>query len=59
MRTVVKELRADSKESLDKQVEHYKLMFHPIGYDTYVQSEYYDEENKHFVAIMKRLESCD
>lgn len=59
MRTVKQELRADSKESLEKKVEHYKLMFHPFGYGTYLASEYYDEEDARYVAVMKRQESCD
>ena len=59
-RTIEVQLVAVDRHLLGRKVEHYWMMFHPMGYDTrLVRPAYYDTERKCWVADITRLESCD
>lgn len=59
-RTLKIELTADDRNALERKVEHYWMMFHPLGYNTSLdRPAYYDTERKLWVAKISRLESCD
>ena len=59
-RTLKVELTADELNTLKLKIEHYWVMFHPLGYDTRLDKPaYYDPTRKRWVAEISRLESCD
>jgi hypothetical protein len=59
-RTIKVELTADELNTLKLKIEHYWVMFHPLGYDTRLDKPaYYDKDRKLWVAKISRLESCD
>jgi hypothetical protein len=51
MRTLKIELTADERNTLERKIEHYWHMFHPLGYNTSLdRPAYYDEDRKLWVA---------
>jgi len=52
-------LEADSQEELDIQIDWYMTRYHPLGYDTRVDRQQYNEETQKYEAHISRLSSCD
>ena len=59
-RTLDVELVAPDRNTLERKLEHYWVMFCPLGYDTRLaKPAYYDPDRRCWVAEIKRLESSE
>jgi len=56
---VVVTYEADSKAELQEMIDRYMYHYPQLGYDTRVDSRYYDEVTDKYVARISRLKSCD
>lgn len=53
------EYEADSEAELQEMIDRYMWHYPRWGYDTSVDSKYYDQERNVYVARLSRLNSCD
>ena len=52
-------IEADSEEELQLKIDWYMTRYHPLGYDTRVDRQLYNEETQKYEAHISRLSSCD
>jgi hypothetical protein len=57
--SVVVTYEADSAAELQEMIDNYLYHYPRLGYDTRVDSKYYDDSTKKYVAKLSRLKSCD
>ena len=60
MKTIIVNIKHESRTILERKVEDYFRGYHPFGYGTKLETPaYYDEDQQCWVAVISRHTTCD